>query len=171
MRVAAPALFSRNLGPSSAYGEISENQALFQLIGTMYGGGGKSTFGLPDLQGRLPIHKGTGGGGSYTLAENGGVERVTLTSSALSTHGHPALATTGLANQGTPGGVVPAQALTVQVYAEDTPLSAFAPAALSTLGGSQPHDNLLPFVVMNFIISLFGISLRASERTESARTS
>lgn len=132
---------------------ISENETLFNLIGTTYGGDGQSTFALPDLQGRLPLHSGNG----YTLGEQSGVESVTLTTQQLPAHSHPMQVTTALANQGTPGAATPAQAPTVQVYAEDTPLSAFAPGAVTTVGGSQPHENLHPYLVLNAIISLFGV--------------
>ena len=136
---------------------IAGNDALFTLIGTTYGGDGQVTFALPDLRSRLPVHSGSGGGGTYTIGEQSGAETVTLTTQQLPAHTHPIQVTTALANQGTPGAATPAQAPTVQVYAEDSPLSAFAPGAVTTVGGSQPHDNQHPYLVLNAIIALDGI--------------
>lgn len=134
---------------------ISEYETLFNLIGTTYGGDGQSTFALPDLRGRLPIHQ----GGGFTLAESGGVEEVTLTVQQIPAHSHPYLATTNLAAASSPQGNVVA-ALNVaanDIYipaAGTTPLS---PNAISATGGSQPHSNFQPYLCINFIISLFGV--------------
>jgi microcystin-dependent protein len=139
---------------------ISENETLFQLIGTTYGGDGQSTFGLPDLQSRVPIHMGTGSDGTtYQLAETGGVESVTLTVQQIPTHSHTLVATGNLASAGAPSGQLLglAQAATITPYGTDAPLSNLNPSAISATGGSQPHDNLQPYVTLNFIISLFGI--------------
>ncbi|HMW00873.1 MAG TPA: tail fiber protein, partial [Acidobacteriota bacterium] len=91
---------------------ISENETLFQLIGTTYGGDGESTFALPDLRGRLPLHQGNG----FILAETGGAEEITLTVQQIPAHSHPLLATVNIANNTTPVNSLPAQASTVDVY-------------------------------------------------------
>jgi microcystin-dependent protein len=132
---------------------ISENETLFNLIGTTYGGDGQSTFALPDLRGRIPIHF----GGGFTLAETGGVESVTLTVSQIPAHSHPLLGTTSLANQTNPQGNVYAQSLTVSFYNSAAPNAAMGAPALTSTGGSQPHDNFQPYLCVDFIISLFGI--------------
>jgi microcystin-dependent protein len=125
---------------------------LFTVIGTQYGGDGQETFALPDLRSRFPMHQGNG----FTIAEAGGTEQETLTAPKLPVHTHQFLATTGLANQPTPGGNVPAQSGTVQLWTEDNPSVAMAPQAISATGGSQPHENMHPYLVINFQISLFG---------------
>lgn len=131
---------------------ISEYETLFNLIGTTYGGDGQETFNLPDLSSRFPLHQ-----GQSQLAETAGVESVTLTLQQMPVHNHALLATTALASQGTPGNVAPAQAPTVQIYAEDTASVQMAPGMIGPVGGNQPHENMHPFQVINFIISLFGI--------------
>lgn len=132
---------------------ISENETLFQLIGTTYGGDGQSTFALPDLRGRLPVHQGSG----FVLAQAGGAETVTLTVSQIPTHAHPLLASTDIATQSAPAGAVAAQSSAADLYIADTPNVSLAPAALAPTGGSQPHANLQPYLCISFIISLFGI--------------
>ena len=132
---------------------ISENETLFNLIGTTYGGDGQSTFALPDLRGRIPLHQGSG----FTLAETGGVETVTLTVSQIPAHSHAFLATSGLSNATNPSGDVLAQSLTVSFYNSATPNSAMAAGATGLVGGSQPHNNFQPYLCLDFIISLFGI--------------
>jgi len=132
---------------------ISDYETLFNLIGTTYGGDGQSTFALPDLRGRVPIHF----GGGFTLAETGGVETVTLTVSQIPTHSHPLLGTTSTANQTNPLNNVYAQSLTVSFYNSAAPNAQMAPNALSSTGGSQPHNNFQPYLCVDFIISLFGI--------------
>src|SRR5882724_8889790 len=134
---------------------ISENETLFNLIGTTYGGDGQSTFALPDLRGRIPLHQGNG----FTLAETGGVETVTLTVTQIPAHSHAFLCTTNPANSNSPGNQVPAltQASTITPYGQDNPLVSLAPSALSSVGGSQPHTNFQPYLCVNFILSLFGI--------------
>lgn len=131
---------------------ISENETLFQLIGTTYGGDGESTFALPDLRGRLPIHQGNG----FILAETGGAEEITLTVQQIPIHTHPMVANSGLASEFAPGGQLFAQPQTVDAYvqAAGVPLSA---GSCSPVGGSQPHTNFQPYLCINFIISLFGI--------------
>jgi microcystin-dependent protein len=132
---------------------ISENETLFQLIGTTYGGDGESTFALPDLRGRIPIHQGNG----FILAETGGAEEVTLTVQQIPAHGHGFVAVTDPGNQTSPAGSLPAQSLNVTPYINDAPTGSFSAGALSGTGGSQPHTNFQPYLCVSFIISLFGI--------------
>lgn len=136
---------------------ISENETLFQLIGTTYGGDGESTFALPDLQSRVPLHQGTGPDGiSYTLGEMAGTEQVTLTTQQIPNHTHPWLASSGNANTPEPVGGVPAVAQGDFYTTAITP-SAMNVQSISPAGGSQPHENTQPFLCINYIISLFGI--------------
>lgn len=131
---------------------ISENETLFQLIGTTYGGDGQSTFALPDLRGRLPLHQGNG----FILAETGGAEEITLTVNQISAHSHPMLGSTQAAAQRNAQASLPAQALTT-IYIQDVPSASMNPAAVGHTGGSQPHTNFQPYLCVDFIISLFGI--------------
>jgi microcystin-dependent protein len=131
---------------------ISENETLFQLIGTTYGGDGQSTFALPDLRGRIPIHQGNG----FTLAETGGAEEITLTVQQIAAHSHPWLASEAAATAVTPQGNVPGEA-SKRFYVVPSTTSAMAPQAVSPTGGSQPHTNFQPYLCIDFIISLFGI--------------
>jgi len=134
---------------------ISENETLFNLIGTTYGGDGQSTFALPDLRSRVPIHQGN----SFILAETGGVETVTLTVPQIPAHSHPLIASRYLAGDVNPGGRVRAQTGTAGAmsYVEDVPNQDMSPVAITSTGGSQPHENMQPYLCVNFIISLFGI--------------
>lgn len=132
---------------------ISENETLFQLIGTTYGGDGQSTFALPDLRGRLPLHQGNG----FILAETGGAEEVTLTVPQIPAHSHPFLATTNNAASANVGGNVLAQIPTYTPYISATANSPLSPNAIGPVGGSQPHTNFQPYLCVDFIISLFGI--------------
>jgi microcystin-dependent protein len=133
---------------------IAEYTTLFQLIGTTYGGDGQTTFQLPDLRGRFPLHQGDG----FTLGETDGTETVTLTSLQIPTHTHQAVCSPGGGNSGTPVGnywcTDPAGA--TAAYNESDG-SGMAGAAVGMTGGDQPHDNMSPFLVVNFIISPFGI--------------
>ncbi|MBK6726579.1 MAG: phage tail protein [Xanthomonadales bacterium] len=136
---------------------ISENETLFQLIGTTYGGDGQSTFSLPDLRGRLPIHFGQGPGlGNYQLAEATGVEQVTLTTNQIAAHTHPLLATSAAATDNSPGNNVLASPTSIDAYVPTGPFVPLAPT-VGAVGGSQPHNNFQPYLCLNFIISLFGI--------------
>lgn len=137
---------------------ISENEVLFQLIGTSYGGDGESTFALPDLRGRVPIHQGNG----FTLAETGGVENVTLTVNQIPAHSHPVLASSALAGEFAPGNQVFAQPQTVDAYVTAPPFQQLSAASCTSVGGNQPHDNFQPYLCVDFIISLFGIFPPAS---------
>lgn len=132
---------------------ISENETLFQLIGTTYGGDGESTFALPDLRGRIPVHMGNG----FILAETGGAEEITLTTQQIPAHSHPFLASTNIANQSSPANNVVAQSSAADLYIEDVPDVSLAPNSISPVGGSQPHTNFQPYLCVDFIISLFGI--------------
>ena len=132
---------------------ISENATLFQLIGTTYGGDGESTFALPDLRGRLPIHFGNG----FILAETGGVETVTLTTNQIPAHTHALLGSGDIANSPNPGASVIARSGQVNAFTNAAPSVAMSPQFAGSTGGSQPHDNFQPYLCVNFIISLFGI--------------
>src|SRR3954454_12363740 len=121
---------------------ISENETLFQLIGTTYGGDGQSTFGLPDLRGRIPIHQGNG----FILAESGGAEQITLTVSQIPAHTHPFLASSDQGNANGTTGAVMAKTGGALIYnAGSNPIS-MAPQAISAVGGSQPHNNFQPYL-------------------------
>jgi microcystin-dependent protein len=134
---------------------ISENETLFQLIGTTYGGDGQSTFALPDLRGRIPVHQGNG----FVLAETGGAEEITLTVQQMPAHGHPFLGTAALATTNAPTNNAVAQSTgsTIFPYGTDQPLTTLSPSTISPVGGSQPHTNFQPYLCVDFIISLFGI--------------
>jgi len=136
---------------------ISENETLFQLIGTTYGGDGQSTFGLPDLRGRLALHQGTGGGSTYTIAETGGAEEVTLSINQIPAHSHPMLGASGNGSQTNPKNNVLASSTLVKLYSGEAPDTAMAATSITPVGGSQPHTNFQPYLCLNYIISLFGI--------------
>jgi microcystin-dependent protein len=137
---------------------ISENDTLFNLIGTTYGGDGQSTFALPDLRGRLPVHQGQGQGlSTYVLGETGGVEEVTLTTQQIPAHNHPYVVSAAAGDQISPGGNLSAQSFNVTPYINDVGAGAFNPSAVTATGGSQPHTNLQPYLCINYIISMFGI--------------
>jgi microcystin-dependent protein len=133
---------------------ISQNDALFALIGTTYGGDGMTTFALPNLQGRVPIHQGQGSGlSNYTLGEVGGSESVTLNTNQIPSHSHP---TAGDANPGTstdPSNHYWAASTDLRPYTDQIPNASM----LSLAGGNQSHANMLPFLAVNFIIALEGI--------------
>jgi microcystin-dependent protein len=136
---------------------ISQNDALFALIGTTFGGDGVQTFALPDLRGRTPIGTGqTGGTSNYVMGQRQGVENVTLTTGQIPQHTHGVSATGSQANSGTPGGIFGAAA-SVSPYAASGNHSSLAVQSVANDGGSQPHDNLQPYQTLNWIISLFGI--------------
>jgi microcystin-dependent protein len=132
---------------------ISDYATLYTLIGTTYGGDGQSTFALPDLRGRLPIHQ----GGGFTLAENGGVEQVTLSTSQIPAHTHPFLASTDFGNLASPSGDVLAQPTAQTFYFGAPGNAALSANSISATGGSQPHSNFQPYLCISFIISLFGV--------------
>lgn len=133
---------------------INQNQALFSLLGTTYGGNGQTNFALPNLRGRVPIHMGNG----HTLGESAGTTSVTVNIQQLPTHQHFAQGTTnvGTANTG-PGGNLMAQSSGQFLYAPASNLQAMASQSISNVGGSQAHNNMMPYLVLNFIIALQGI--------------
>jgi microcystin-dependent protein len=133
---------------------ISENETLFNLIGTTYGGDGQSTFALPDLRGRIPLHMGNG----FTLAETGGVETVTLTVSQIPAHSHPMLANPNTGTGTNPqGNVLDQMSGAILLYKSQQAATPMSPNNVGPTGGSQPHDNFQPYLCVDFIISLFGI--------------
>jgi microcystin-dependent protein len=134
---------------------ISENETLFQLIGTTYGGDGESTFNLPNLQSRIPIHMGTNAGITYQLAESAGTESETLTINQIPAHTHPLIASGEAGSTSNPAGAMIATGPTI--YRPAPAVAPMAPGSISPQGGSQPHENMQPFLCINFIISLFGL--------------
>lgn len=131
---------------------ISENDALFNLIGTTYGGDGQETFALPDLQSRVPIHMGNG----FILAETGGAEEITLTVAQIPSHGHiPQASSAGGSDN--PVGNYWANSTTGKPYAAAPPTVTMNSGTMAAAGGSQPHDNMIPYLTVSYIISLFGV--------------
>ena len=137
---------------------ISENEVLFQLIGTTYGGDGEETFNLPNLASRVPIHMGTGPDGTnYQIGEQAGTEQVTLSMQQIPSHNHPLTVSTAAGTTNSPANAVLAASPSVQMYIVDSPDNNLNAAAVTPVGGSQPHENTQPFLCINFIISLFGV--------------
>ena len=137
---------------------ISENDTLFNLIGTTYGGDGQETFALPDLRGRVPLHMGTGSDGiTYQLAEEAGVETVTLTTQQIPIHNHAFLASLNAPTSTDPTAGGGAQDSQVHTFTEDVANKQMNASSLVAAGGNQPHDNLQPYLCINFILSLFGV--------------
>jgi microcystin-dependent protein len=137
---------------------IAENEVLFQLIGTTYGGDGEETFNLPNLASRVPIHMGTGPDGTtYQIGEMAGTEQETLTVQQTPTHSHALVVSSAGGNLNTPGGNVPGESAAIKVYIDDSPTTAMNAQTITPTGGSQPHENTQPFLCINFIISLFGV--------------
>ena len=134
---------------------ISELETLFNLIGTTYGGDGQSTFALPDLRGRLPMHQGNG----FVLAETGGAEEVTITVNTMASHPHTLLASsdTATANASLNNVFASTTGAVVSAYGTDTPIIALVGSTVGPVGGNQPHTNFQPYLCVDFIISLFGI--------------
>lgn len=130
---------------------IAQNEALFALIGTTYGGDGVTSFGLPNLQSRVPVHVGSG----FALGQAGGAETVTLTAQQLASHSHAPQANT-LGTTPNPSGAVWGS-WTGSQFSDQAPAAAMSSQALQSVGGGQPHDNMLPFLALNFIICLAGI--------------
>ena len=135
--------------------QISEYETVFELIRTTYGGDGQTTFALPDLRGRLPLHQGDG----FTLAETGGVEEVTLSTNQIPSHTHALLATARAGTHGQPRDRILATPPSLRQYVEPAtdPTVALAPGTVGATGGSQPHTNLQPYLCVNFIFSLHGV--------------
>jgi microcystin-dependent protein len=139
---------------------ISQNTALFSLLGTTYGGDGKSTFALPDLQGRGPMHPGQGPGLSlHDLGESGGTETVTLLESEIPSHGHGLMASQRAGDNGNPAGLYLAATTSGNVYQTNAAqnMTALAPQALGVAGGSTPHNNMQPYLTFYFNIALQGV--------------
>jgi microcystin-dependent protein len=136
---------------------IAQNDVLFALIGTTYGGDGVNTFALPNLSGRIPIHMGSGSGLSpRVIGQSSGSESVTLISSQLPAHAHLAQAHSTIGSQSSPQNALWAASPSAS-YSTSAPSGAMSTSLIGPAGGSQPHANLMPFVAINFIISLFGI--------------
>jgi len=138
---------------------ISENEMLFNLIGTTYGGDGQETFALPNLQGRVPVHAGQGPGlgQSYQLGEMAGVEAVTLTTQTVPSHNHAFIASTDAADSANVAGNVAGTTPQLQWLYAAQANAPFNAQSITPVGGSQPHDNMMPFLAVSFIISLFGV--------------
>ncbi|MDF7801040.1 tail fiber protein [Pontiellaceae bacterium B1224] len=135
---------------------IAQNTALFSLLGTVYGGDGRTTFGLPDLRGRLPMHWGSGPGlTSRQIGERSGMEQVTLSSAQMPSHSHSIPAHSGFGNEKTPGGHVPAMADDGEKNYSTLVDVDMAPTG--SAGAAQPHTNMQPYQCVNFIIALQGI--------------
>jgi microcystin-dependent protein len=156
-------LFAGNFAPMSfqfCHGQtlpIAQYTALYALIGTTYGGDGQNTFNVPDLRGRLPMHYGAGPGiTSRGLGENGGDETVTLTTGQIPAHNHAAVAGRGVGHLSEPQGAVPAAHRDFPAYSAAS-AGTMSLSAVSPAGGSQPHDNMAPFLCINFIIAVEGI--------------
>lgn len=164
------ALFGFNFAPAGwaicdgSLLPISQNDALFALIGTTYGGDGQTNFALPDLRGRIPVHQGQGPGlGNWTMGERAGSETVTLTQGQMPSHGHALVASA--ANPAAGATAIPGPS--VMLASGGTAVTPYAPAggsatglsasSVSVAGGSQPHDNMMPTLVANYCISLFGV--------------
>ncbi|HKS23046.1 MAG TPA: tail fiber protein [Thermoanaerobaculia bacterium] len=130
---------------------INQNQALFSLLGTTFGGNGQTTFALPDLRGRAPIHVGSG----HTLGEKAGEQAHTLTIAELPTHTHSALANSGNSTTPIPGGNLLGAAN--NLYAANTNLVALGPDMIANVGGSQAHQNMQPFIIVTYCIALQGL--------------
>ena len=152
-------MFAGNFAPAGwmfcegALLPISENETLFQLIGTTYGGDGESTFALPDLRGRVPLHQGNG----FILAETGGVPEITLTVNQIPAHNHPLLASLNVTSSATPTNTVIGKSGSIDAFINAQPTDPLNPLSVTAIGGSQPHENMQPYLCVDFIISLFGI--------------
>ena len=152
-------MFGGNFAPvgwafcNGALMAIDQNDALFNLIGTTYGGDGQTTFALPNLQSRVPVHVGNG----FALGQMGGVETVTLTTSQIPAHSHVPQCQSGNGSQGPQNGVWAKSATNQNLYQTAAPGAAMNAGAIGPAGGSQPHDNMIPFLCINFILSLFGV--------------
>ncbi len=153
-------MFAGNFAPagwSLCEGQLlvpSLQPQLFNLIGTTYGGDGVSTFALPDMRGRLPVHQGNG----VILAETGGVEEVTLTTQQMPAHTHPLLATTQVGTVASPQGNVLAASGSSNVYRTASSAVTLSNQTVAPVGGSQPHTNLQPYLCVHFIIALTGLA-------------
>ncbi len=137
---------------------VSQNDALFSLLGTIYGGDGRTTFGLPDLRGRIPLHQGEGPGLSRRrLGSKGGAEKETLTTNQLASHAHDWNANTAAADSAASQGRVLADPTGVRIFEPADQGTDLASTTIANTGGSQPHTNLMPTLCVHFIIALVGI--------------
>lgn len=153
-------MFAGNFAPAGwnfcngALLAISEFETLFNLIGTTYGGDGQSTFAVPDLRGRIPIHQGSG----FVIGQVSGTETVTVTLNQTPQHNHQMFGVTQTSNSPNPGNAYIGQSTQANVFFGDPPSGNMNPGVIgSSGGGSQPHDNMMPYLCISFIISLFGI--------------
>jgi microcystin-dependent protein len=138
--------------------QVTDNEPLFSLLGTIYGGNGRTTFGLPDLRGRLPIHTGSGPGLTPRIqGTNGGAEDVTVNAQQLPAHNHTAQGTSAGADTNMPGGRLPALAESEHYADPGSLLQMNNQAVMNTTGGGQSHNNVMPFSCINFIIALTGL--------------
>ncbi len=157
-------MFAGNFAPSGwAFCDgqllaVSQNDALFSLLGTVYGGDGRTTFGLPDMRGRVPVHPGSGPGLTpRQQGERSGSERVTVVASQMPSHRHTLQASLEGATEINPQAKVTAQSPTGDIYGNIETLENLSPQSVTSFGGSQSHDNVMPFLCIHFIIALFGV--------------
>ncbi|MCA9972191.1 MAG: phage tail protein [Anaerolineales bacterium] len=137
---------------------VSQNDALFSLLGTIYGGDGRTTFGLPDMRGRVPLHQGQGPGLSpRRIGAKAGAESVTLTTAQMPAHAHTVRVSGADAHSSAPAGMLPGKTASIGLYTTSAPANDFAPTAVGSSGGSRSHSNLMPTLCINFIIALVGI--------------
>ncbi|MFY9803686.1 MAG: tail fiber protein [Candidatus Acidiferrales bacterium] len=137
---------------------ISQNTALFSLIGTYYGGDGQTTFALPDLRGRVPVGQGQGPGLSpYVIGETGGEEQVTLTISNMPAHSHPLMGTSMAGTSASPTGTIWGAQSRLDIYSSATPDTPMGGGSVGTAGGGLPHDNRSPYLTITYIIALEGV--------------
>jgi microcystin-dependent protein len=152
-------MFGSNFAPAGwalcdgALMPISQNDTLFQLIGTNYGGDGEQTFGLPNLNGRVPLHQ----GGGFALGQASGTETVTLNTQTMPGHSHAFLGSNAVANDPNPTNNTLGESSAISLYQSEAPAIAMAAQSISGTGGSQPHENMQPYLCVSYIISLFGI--------------
>ncbi len=156
-------MFAGNFAPvgwafcNGSLQSIADNNALFAVIGTTYGGDGQTTFALPDLRGRVPIHQGTNGGNTYVIGQAAGTEQVTLNTNQIPAHSHLPAANSGAGTTDSPTGNTWAKANNATPYGATPGVLNMNPLTIGNTGGGQPHNNMIPFQTVNYIISLFGI--------------
>jgi microcystin-dependent protein len=137
---------------------IAQNQSLFSILGTTYGGDGRTTFGLPDLRGRAPMHVGSSpGGANHTLGSAAGSERVTLTTAEIPEHTHAAMATSSGGDNPNPGTRVLAGSAPSEVYHDPANLADLKSGTVVNAGGNQAHENMQPYLTISFGIALQGL--------------
>jgi microcystin-dependent protein len=157
-------LFAGNFAPRGwvfCHGQllsIANDSALFALLGTTYGGDGQNTFAVPDLRSRVPIHQGTGPGlSTYVMGQQAGTETVTLTSNQIPFHTHPVAVSSNTATTGTPSAGVTLGVAAAEIYIADTADGLMNAQSIGLTGGSQPHDNIQPYLALNYVIATEGI--------------